>query len=209
MIGKIIAIGGGEIGRPGYPAETLAIDTEIIKLSGKNHPRLLFLPTASDDSAFYYDVVKKYFGKKLGAKTDVLYVTDKNLKQTEIKEKIFGADIIYVGGGNTAKLMKIWRRRGVDALLKKAWEKGTVLSGVSAGAICWFRWGSSDSRRFSNPNVPYIKVSGMGFIPALCCPHFDYEKDRQSHIKKIMKATPGVAVALDNCCALEIVGDKF
>jgi dipeptidase E len=100
-MGKIIAICGGEIGRPGTKVETNAIDKEIIKLSGKKNPLLLFIPTASSDSESYYEVVKKHFGKKLGCRTDVLYlIKDKNTK-TEIRNKILSADIIYVGGGDT------------------------------------------------------------------------------------------------------------
>ena len=71
---KIIAIGGGEIGRPGYPIETTKIDKEIIKLTGKKNPKLLFIPTASSDSTSYFDTVKKYFGKTLKCEIDVLYL---------------------------------------------------------------------------------------------------------------------------------------
>jgi dipeptidase E len=69
---KIVAIGGGEIGKPGYPVETTKIDKEILRLTGKKSPRLLFIPTASDDSELYFETVKKHFGKRLGCTTDVL-----------------------------------------------------------------------------------------------------------------------------------------
>jgi dipeptidase E len=95
---KIVAIGGGEIGRPGYRMETISIDKEIIKLSGKKNPKLLFIPTASSDSESYYEVIKKYFGKKLGCKNDVLYLLKNKISKEEIREKIFGTDIVYVGG---------------------------------------------------------------------------------------------------------------
>ena len=71
---QIVAVGGGEIGRPGYLVETTKIDKEIIALTGKKSPRLLFIPTASSDSESYYEVVKKHFGKRLDCKTDVLYL---------------------------------------------------------------------------------------------------------------------------------------
>ncbi len=73
-MGKIVAIGGGEIGRPGYPVETTVIDNEIIRQTGKTNPHLLFIPTASSDSTSYYEVVKKHFGDDLGCFTDVLYL---------------------------------------------------------------------------------------------------------------------------------------
>lgn len=130
---KIVAIGGGGIGRPGTKAETVSIDKEIIRLTGKKHPRLLFIPTASSDSPTYYPVIQKYFGKQLGCKTDVLYLINKELSKKEIERKILSSDIVYVGGGNTLKMLRIWKTQGVDKILKKAWDKGIVLSGLSAG----------------------------------------------------------------------------
>src|SRR5690606_6160908 len=112
------------------------------------------------------------------------------------------SDIIYVGGGNTLKMMTIWRRMGVDTLLKKAYRKGIILSGVSAGAICWFSYGNSDSRKFTSRSSQLIKVRGLELIPALFCPHYDVEKHRQNDLRKMMMKTPKiVAIALDNCCA--------
>jgi dipeptidase E len=205
----IIAIGGGEIGRPGYPIETTQIDKEIIRLTGKKSPKLLFVPTASSDSESYYEVVKKYFGKKLGCKTDVLYLIKEKLSNKEIKEKILNSDILYVGGGDTLKMMKIWKKNGVDKILKQAYEKGIVLSGLSAGSICWFKFGNSDSRKFTDPNADLIKVSGLGLINALHCPHYDFDKNRKPDLKKMMKKTSGVAMAIDNCCAIEVIDDKY
>ncbi|HOZ53573.1 MAG TPA: Type 1 glutamine amidotransferase-like domain-containing protein [bacterium] len=166
---KIIAIGGGEIGRPGYSVETLKIDKDIIKLSGRKNPKILFIPTASSDSESYCDTFKKYFGQKLKCQVDVLYLINNNLSQKEISKKILGSDIIYVGGGNTLKMMNIWRKKGVDKILKKALNKDIVLSGISAGAICWFKYGLSDSRKFKNKDSDYIQVSGLNFINIFKC----------------------------------------
>ncbi len=206
---KIIAIGGGEIGRPGFPVETTRIDKEIIKLTGKKNPKLLFIPTASADSESYYSTVEKHFGKRLGCKTDVLHLIKDALSRKEIEDKIFKSDIIYVGGGNTLKMMKIWRKSKVDEILLKAYGKGIVLSGISAGSICWFKFGNSDSKKFIDPNASLIKVAGLGLINALNCPHYDFEAYRKVDLKKMMKKTSGVAIALDNCCALEIIDDKY
>lgn len=206
---KIVAIGGGEIGRPGYPVETTKIDKEIIALTGKRNPKLLFIPTASSDSESYYEVVKKHFGKRLGCKIDVLYLINQKISKKQIEEKVFSSDIVYVGGGNTAKLMKVWRKNELDKILRKAGEKGIVLSGMSAGAICWCKYGISDSRRFKNPNADLFKVSGLGFLNILYCPHADTEPDRKAGLKEMMKKTSGVAVAVENCCALEIVGNAY
>lgn len=206
---RIVAIGGGEIGRPGFPVETLSIDKNIIRLSGKKNPKLLFIPTASSDSGGYCETVEKYFRGRLKCKVDFLPLIDERLSKKEIEDKIMKSDIIYVGGGNTLKMMKIWRKMGVDKVLTKAYEKGIVMSGLSAGSICWFRYGNSDSRKFNNPKVGLIKVKGLGFIDALHCPHYDFEKYREADLKKMMKKTPGVAIAMDNCCALEVVDDEY
>jgi len=147
---KIVAIGGGEIGRPEHSIETLKIDREIIRLSGKKQPKFLFIPTASIDAGDYVKVVNSYFGKKLGCAIDVLYLVNRKTSYQEIKNKILNSDIIYVGGGNTLKMLKLWRKLGVDKILAVAYKKGIVLSGVSAGAICWFKYGHSDSEKFNN-----------------------------------------------------------
>ena len=208
-MGKIVAIGGGEIGRPGYPLETAEIDQEIVRLTKKSHPRLLFIPTASSDSESYYAAVKKHFGDELGCKTDVLYLIKDKPTTAEIEDKILNADVVYVGGGNTQKMMRIWEQTETDVVLKQTYEKGTVLSGLSAGAICWFRWGNSDSRKFNNPASGLIKVSGLNWINALYCPHYNAEKDRRPELKKMMMKTPGVALAFDNCCAIEIIDGTY
>jgi len=206
---KIVAIGGGDIGRPGHPVETAKIDREIIRLADKTRPRLLFIPTASSDSALYSEIVQKHFGKRLGCKVDVLYLLREKPSKKEIEKKVFSSDIIYVGGGNTLKMMNRWRETGLDKIIRRAYERGIVLSGVSAGAICWFKSGNSDSRKFKNPKAGYIKVSGLNLVNLLCCPHYDTEKDRKADLKKMMSKTPGIAIALDNCCAIEIVDGKF
>lgn len=210
---KIVAIGGGENGYTDedgvkHPYEVKAIDKAIVELTGKKNPKLLFIPTASYDSESYYDVISKNFAK-LGCTTDVLYLS-KTTDTKTIKDKILSSDAIYVGGGNTLRMMTIWRRLGVDKLLKQAYKKDIVLSGLSAGSICWFICGNSDSRQYTNGSDQLIKVTGLGYIDALHCPHYDAEPHRQKDLKRMMKTTPKlVAIALDNCAALEVVDDKY
>jgi dipeptidase E len=208
-MGKIIALGGGEIGRPGHPIETTKIDREIIRLSGKKHPRLLFFPTASGDAEEYIRTVKKHFGKRLGCVVDTLCLIKGKPSTGEIEKKISSTDIIYVGGGDTLRMMNRWRKLSVDKMLVKAYRRDIIMSGVSAGSICWFKWGNSDSRKFKNGRGKRAKVRGLGFIKALHCPHYDVEKERKSSLKDMMKKNYGVAIALENCCALEVVGDRY
>ncbi len=205
---KIVAIGGGSIGFGAAKAEVTPISREIIRLSGKKSPRLLFIPTASSDDKAYVRAVQGHFGRKLGCQVDVLYLLKENPSSSQIQSKVQWADIIYVGGGNTLMMMNLWKRRGVDRLLKKARKAGKVLCGSSAGALCWFQKGNSDSRKYHDPKAGLIKVTGLGFLPALGCPHYNVEKDRKPQLKAMMRGTPGVAIALDNCAALEVVGDR-
>jgi len=214
-MGKIIAIGGGEIGRPKeegdgyYPIETTSIDTEILRLTNKKNPTLLFIPTASYDSQNYYEVVKKHFTNLGFSSVTPLYLSDKSLTRKHIENIILSHDAIYVGGGNTLRMMNVWRKMGIDKVLKLAHERGIVLSGLSAGSICWFSYGNSDSRKFSSGSDKLIKVAGLGLIDALHCPHYDAELHRQADLKRMMKTTPKVAIALDNCAALEVVDNTF
>ena len=128
----LVAIGGGLIRTRG----TTDIDREIIRLSNRKYPTILFIPTASSDSDRYCRGFVEYFGKFLNCKTDVLRLLGEPPSAQHIERKIFSADIIYVGGGNTLSMMRLWRRLGVDHLLRAAYENGIVLSGISAGAIC-------------------------------------------------------------------------
>lgn len=205
-MGKLVAIGGGEIKN----LDTLPIDREIVRLTGKKHPKALFIPTASGDAEGYWQTFQKVYGDILGCRPDVLYLIRENPANKEIEEKILGADLIYVGGGNTLKMLKTWRKKGVDKLLTKAYEQGTVLSGLSAGAICWFAYGCSDSRRFSNTeDTSFMRIKGLRLVNLTISPHHIREKHRDNGLVKLMQKTPGVAVALDDNCALEIINGKY
>lgn len=212
---RIVAIGGGEIGRPKedgigyYPVETTPIDKEILRSTMNKRATLLFIPTASNDSQAYFNLVKKHFSKIGFASVDVLYLLDKSLTKARIRKAILSYDAIYVGGGNTLKMMMIWRKLGVDTMLKQALNRGIVLSGISAGSICWFSKGSSDSRRFTSDSTGLINVTGLGFIDAILCPHFDVEPHRRSDIKKKMMGSSKVAICLDNGVALEVVSNEY
>jgi dipeptidase E len=205
----IIAIGGGKIRTRG----TLAIDREIIRLTGKENPKLLFIPTASSDSDVYWMHVQEYFGGFLKCKTDALFLIKERLTKEQIRRKLFAADIIYVGGGNTLLMMRLWRRLGVDKLLIAAYENGTVLSGISAGSICWFDSGHSDSMSFYNPRKwKYINVKGLGLISGIHCPHYNSMTlgvPRRKHFRDMIRRTGGIGIAIDNNCAFEFIDDRF
>lgn len=208
---KIVAIGGGRvISPPDRVPQTLPIDKAIVKLAGKKTPKLLFIPTASLDNVEYCQAIKRLYANTLGCKFDTLLLFLDRPTKKAIREKILSADIIYVGGGNTLRMMNLWRKLGIDTLINQARQKGAVLCGLSAGAICWFRQGNSDSRKFVNEDdKTLIKVTGLNFVDALACPHYDVEKHRQPELRKMMQTTKGIAIALDNCAAIEINDEQY
>ena len=208
-MGKLVAIGGGEMAE----RETLAIDKEVVFLTGKDRPNALFIPTASGDSPEYWQSFQEVYGQELGCETDVLYLLGVSPTIMELERKILSADLIYVGGGNTLKMMRRWRKLGVDRVLSEAYREGVVLSGLSAGCICWFSWGHSDSMAFYRPDSwRYIRVRGMGLIDTLVCPHFDGVslgvKRREAFEQNVRKHS-GVGVAIEDNCAIEVVDGMY
>ena len=135
------------------------------------------------------------------------------LSREQIRKKVLSADIVYVGGGNTLHMMRVWRRFGVDKLLKTAYINGTVLSGISAGAICWFESGHSDSMSFYNPrNWKYINVKGLGLIKGIHCPHYNSRTmgvPRRKHFRDMIRKTGGTGIAIENNCAIEFIDGRF
>ena len=208
---KIVAIGGGKVMvPPRREPQTLSIDKAIVRLSSKHKPKLLFVPTASEDNLEYCEAIKRLYQNRLGCQVDNLLLYRDRPSQREMKFRIINSDIIYVGGGNTLRMMKLWRKLGIDRYFDQARKRGTVLCGLSAGSICWFRQGNSDSRKFKDgTNDTLIKVTGLDYVDIIACPHYDVEKHRQPSLKKMMKRTKGVAIALENRSAIEIVDDKY
>ncbi len=204
---KIITIGGGSL------SDNLHINKEIVKLTGKKKPKLLFIPTASSDDERYVEWIVRAF-KVLGCTAKILLLLSKKYSKKELEGLILSADIVYVGGGNTLMMMRKWRRLGVDKLLKKAWQKGAVMCGSSAGSICWYESGHSDSMYYYDPrNWDYIRVRGLNFLPFIHCPHYDSQtgnKKRKNDFKRMMKKYPGqIGIVCDDSVAIEYLDDKF
>ena len=174
------------------PYETREIDEEIVRLSNKKNPNLLFIGTASSHSEEYFSVIKKIF-EDLGCTVSNLDLLGKDIDIETVKEDIFRTDIIYVGGGNTKFMLEKWRELGVDKILQQAYEKGIVCSGLSAGSYCWFRYN-------------YDLLEGIGVINAINCVHYEQKgKAAREKFYQVIQQKQLDGIALDNCVALEIV----
>ncbi len=206
---KIVALGGGSIGFGAVKPEVLSISREIVSFSGKKKPRLTFLPTASSDDRAYARAVENHFGRQLGCQVSSLNLIDRPSSFLQIQKSILSSDIVYVGGGNTLLMMNRWKKLGLDRILNMARDSGIVFCGTSAGAICWFRQGNSDSRKYENPKAKLIKVTGLGWVDALFCPHYDVEKDRKPELKEMMRHSKGVALAATNCACIQFWGKQY
>lgn len=203
---SIIAIGGGEV-RSG---ETLSIDRRFVCQADVACPKLLFIPTASNDSEDYVHGVEDEFGKRLGCSIDVLRLLSGDQSPTEIVRKLDEADLIYVGGGNTKFMLETWRRHGVDRELRRLVAMGKPVSGVSAGAICWFRVGNSDWPQYEQiPHVKTARLECLGLVDLVLCPHAKNEDFRLADFRQMMAGEEGSGMALDDCCAIQIRDDEY
>ena len=192
----IIAIGGGEVSQN----QTYEIDKFIVESSKKENPNFLFIPTASKDAEAYIEVINNLY-ENLGCTTDTLYLSNVEVNKEEVNQKIENADIIYVGGGNTSYMMEVWRQYSVDKALIRAYTSGKVLSGLSAGSICWFIAGHSDSEFIEGVERPKHKwVKGLGIIPYLHCPHYD--EPERADFDEFFAGQVADAIAIENQVAI-------
>ena len=201
----IVAIGGGSM----IDGENLSIDKRIVELAGKSRPRTLFLGTAGGDDPEKIAEFQTWYGGRLGCDMEVLTLLRDRPSPAEIARRFEWADLIYVGGGNSLRMMKLWRRLGIDRHFQAARERGCVLAGLSAGGLCWFRYGYSASRRYSNPdNFPYIRIRALGYFNAVFCAHAVVEQ-RLAPFREFMRNQTCVGLALDDHAAIEIIDDRW
>ena len=170
----IISIGGGGFGRS---ISTCLIEEYILSICNKDCPKICFLPTATGDNDSYivrfYSVFTRF--NCIPSHIDFFRRT------IDLYEHIMSQDIVFVGGGNTKSMLAIWRDWGMDNILKNAYDKGVIMSGVSAGAICWFTSGITDSWDNKLQVLPCLD-----FIKGVCCPHYDEEPSRIPFVKKLI-----------------------
>lgn len=167
-MGRIVAIGGGDL------KSTHLINQYIVDMVKETKKHFLFIGTASGDYEGYIENIKRAY-EELGCECKALSLTKKP-NESVINELLSWADIIYVGGGDTFSMMELWRETGLDKKLKAVYEKDSaLLTGISAGAMCWFQCGHSDSEIFwTNGEVGYGWVDDLLAIhPFAYCPHYE------------------------------------
>ena len=194
---QIIAIGGGGFGR--NPGDGV-IEQYILDQTGKEKPNICFIPTATGDNEAYKVNYYSTFSK-----LDCNPIHLDFFKRTpDLEQLIPQQDAIFVGGGNTKSMLAVWKDWNLDKLLKDAYEKGAVMSGVSAGANCWFERAVVDSWE-----EDLRVIDCMGFVKGNCCPHYDEEPQRRPAVKKFLE--DGIVdsfYTVEGNCALHIKNDN-
>ena len=196
---QIIAMGGG-----GFSMEpdNLALDRYVLRQTNIKRPAICFLPTASGDADNY---VLNFYKAFSTLDCQPTYLSLFRPSTADLESYLLAQNVIYVGGGNTRSMLALWREWRVDAILRKAYDAGIILAGISAGANCWFEQCSTDS-------VPgTIGVSaGLGFLQGGFCPHYDGEVARRPSLHQLLagdKILP--TYAADNSAAAHFVDEKL
>jgi len=183
---QIVAFGGGGF----LDEENSPLDEYVLSLARSSHPKICFLGTATGDND---SVIVKFYRRftKLSCEPTHLELFRREIK--DLNAYLKTQDIIYVGGGNTANMLAVWRLHGLDKALYSAYSEGTVLTGMSAGSICWFESGVTDS---FGPEL--TRLDCLGFLKGSNCPHYDGEaKRRPAYHRMIEKGLPS-GIAADN-----------
>ncbi|MFI1384593.1 Type 1 glutamine amidotransferase-like domain-containing protein [Embleya sp. NPDC020886] len=200
MTTHLVAMGGGGFSMNEGPS---ALDRYVLDLAGRPHPRVCFIPTASGDSAGYVDRFLRAFGQ-LDCKTGELSLFQRT--GVDLADMLAEQDVIYVGGGSTANLLALWRLHGLDvALAARAAAGDLVVCGLSAGALCWFEGGITDS---FGPELRPL-ADGLGWAAGSVCPHYDGEAGRRPAYHAAIEAgvlAPGYA--LDDGAAIHLVDGR-
>ncbi len=191
----IVALGGGAA-----PEQWAEMRRFVLGLTGKERARLLYVPTAAaeDDGA-----VAAFF-ESYARETDASVLRTFPWPPRDLREAILSQDAICVSGGNTANMLAIWRVHGIDAVLREAWESGVVLFGASAGMICWFEHGVTDS---FGPQLEGMDC--LGWLPGSACPHYDGEELRRPRYRELVDGGFAGGIAADDGVGLHYVGAEL
>jgi dipeptidase E len=197
MAGTIVAMGG----LSWDDEERRKLEDYFLGLAARERPRVLFVPTASGDDAEMTLAIHS----QLRDRAEVSYLPFFPWPPLDLRGLALEQDVIYVSGGNTANALAIWRTHGFDELLREAWEAEIVLTGWSAGMICWFEAGVTDS---FGPQLEGMR-DGLGFLPGSACPHYDGEDERRPVYTRLVGEGFPPGIAADDCVALRYDGTEL
>jgi peptidase E len=190
--------GGGFLMEPDNPL----LDDFILSLARKRQPKVCFIPTASGDSDNF---VARFYRAFHSVRCSPSHLPLFHGRLPDLREFLSDQDVIYVGGGNTANMLAVWRVHGFDKELIRAWRKGVILCGVSAGGMCWFEAGLSDS--FGSKLSPLR--DGVGLLKGAFCPHYDGEADRRPALHRELRRGFLPTLAADDGVGLHYVGTRL
>jgi dipeptidase E len=193
---QIVAIGGlGDDGSAGVLARF------VLGLTGKEWPRVCLVPTASAEKP----ELMITFYEELSGFADCSHVSFFPWPPDGLRELVLSQDALFVSGGNTANMLAIWRAHGFEQIVREAWEQGVVLAGSSAGMICWFEAGVTDSY---GPQLDGMR-DGLGFLPGSGCPHYDGEERRRPVYQELVANGFPPGIAADDGVGLHFVGTEL
>ncbi len=196
---QIVAIGGGGLSTE---SDNLLLEQYLLKLANKESPKICFVPTASGDSQSYIDRFDAAFAQLPCIPSHLLLF---RLHTADLRSFVLEQDIIYVGGGNTKNLLALWKDWGLDTIIREAWEQGVILAGWSAGSICWFEEGVTDSF----PGELRV-LRCLGFLKGSNCPHYDGEPERKpSYHRLLAEGLISEGYAADDGVALHFLGTQM
>ncbi|BCF95187.1 peptidase E [Paraburkholderia largidicola] len=203
---RILAIGGGGFMMEDSPSP---IDTHITRLTGKARPRMCYLATPSGDLPAHLDKFDAAYGS-MGCKTSHLAFfrqpDSRSILVSDFRPRLLEQDAIYVGGGNTRSALAVWREWGLDTTLREAWESGVLLAGMSAGAMCWFEAGLTDSF-WGSAHRP---LDCLGLLPGGCAVHYSSDPKRRETLHAAQQAcTIPPSIAIDDFAAAMYLGTSL
>ena len=193
---QIVAMGGlGDDGEAGVLVRF------VLGLTGKERPRVCLLPTASAEKP---ELLLRFYVELAGF-AECSHVSFFPWPPDGLRELVLSQDALFVTGGNTANMLAIWRAHGFEQIVREAWEQGVVLAGSSAGMICWFEAGVTDSY---GPQLDGMR-DGLGFLRGSACPHYDGEDRRRPVYQELVANGFPPGIAADDGVALHYVGTEL
>ncbi|MCZ8536847.1 peptidase E [Paenisporosarcina quisquiliarum] len=196
---QVIALGGGGFS---MEPENPLLDRYILEQSTKQNPKICFIGTASGDAEGYIERFYNFFRME---ECEATHLSLFKPHTRDIKNFIMNQDILYVGGGNTKNLMALWREWEIDVAIRQAYDQGTILAGLSAGSLCWFEDGITDS--YGDELEP---ISCLGILRGSHCPHYDGEESRRPTYQKfIQEGKVGSGYAADDGVALHFIDEEL